>query len=249
MKKLIRNPFFIVAVLVILFAITALIIYLATKKKSPIVATTTPTLSDASSPPITTTSGTPKPPVLTTADREIIMLSSPYQKSSKIRRLQKALNDRGHDLTVDGVYGNLTHQAALSSYPNFLSDNQISPEELTIILDTSSQYDSATSWIRPAISKTGESIASIVTNTPVDPNYNAAADAQTIKDAFSWFNDDEEAVKKVFYRLTKSQIASLLVYFQAQYKESMDDFLKGSLLSGLSDTEYDEVLSIVRSRV
>lgn len=93
------------------------------------------------------------------------------------------------------------------------------------------------------------SIASILRSVPPDLSYDASQDAQSIQASLSWFNDDEEAIKKVLYRLNKAQIAQLLVSFQSLYFKSLDDFLKGGLLWGLDDREYDELLSIVRSRV
>jgi len=249
--KLVKNPFFITAILVVLFGITALIIYLMSKKKQSIPSADAPN-ADTRNPILgqsgANTTTTSAPSTLSPVDREIIALSSPYQKSSKIKKLQKALNNQGYKLTLDSVYGQITHNAAVEAYPNFLSDGQISSDELAIMLDTAEEYNSYTSWTRPAISKTGETIASIVGYVAADTSYEATADAQSIKEAFSWFNDDEAAIEKVLYRLSKPQIAQLLLTFQANYNQALDDFLTGGLLTGLNDTEYDKVLSIVRSR-
>ena len=239
MKKLIRNPFFIAAILLTLVGIITLVIYLTKKNKKQLKQ---PIPTDSSG-----AINNPVPSVKVPQD-ESIQLTTPFQRSSKIKKLQKGLNKRGYNLVEDGIYGELTHKAALNAYPNFLSDGQISPDELITILDAASEYNSSFAWTRPAISKTGESIASIIGGISMDLSYEATKDAKLIHDSLSWFNDDEQAIKKVLYRLSKAQIAQLLVSFQALYGQSLDDYLKGGLLWGLDDTEYDQVLAIVRAR-
>lgn len=251
MKKLIRNPFFIAAILITLAGIAALIMYLVNKQRKALPqassAADTATASPQDQSGGNTSSNTPMantPP----ADQQIIRLSNPYQRSNKIKKLQKAINKKGYNLLEDGIYGELTHGAAQEVYPNFLSDGQIASDELVLMLDAASNYDSSFSWTRPAISKTGESIASIVQYTSPDASYDGPADAKRIQSALSWFNDDEELIKEILYRLSKAQIAQLLASFQSLYNQSLDDYLKGGLLWGLDDNEYDEVLAIVRSR-
>ena len=251
MKKLLRNPFFIAAILITFAGITALIIYLVKKQQKALPANplqgskqpngqTSQHEQNASAPPLAETNPA--------AAQETIRLSKPYQRSAKIKKLQKSLNKKGYELTEDGIYGEFTYAAALEAYPNFLSDGQIDPDELLAILDAASDYNSSFAWTRPAISKTGESIASIVQSIGIDSSYDATTDAQTINESLSWWNDDEQAIKEVLYRLSKAQIATLLVTFQSHYNQSLDDYLKGGLLWGLDDVQYDDVLSIVRSR-
>lgn len=252
MKKLIKNPFFIAAISITVIGIIALVIYLVKKKKNPQLPNAILNTNSNSSQQLPANNGGTTQPISTdavkVANNEVIRLTTPYQRSSKIKRLQKGLNKRGYHLAEDGIYGEKTHEAAMGEYPNFLSDGQIAPNELIVMLDAASAYDSTFAWTRPAISKTGESIASIIQGSSMDLNYDGTTDAQLIQDALSFWNDDEEAIKKVFYRLTKSQIAQLLVSFQSLYGQPLDEYLKGGLLWGLDDTEYDEILSIVRSR-
>lgn len=252
MKKMIKNPFFIAAILITLVGIIALVIYLVKKKKQPQLPKTTLSANPTTTQQVTTNNGNTNQPTSTEsvkiANGEIIRLTTPYQRSNKIKKLQKGLNKRGYKLVEDGIYGQNTHQAAMGEYPNFLSDGQIAPDELIVMLDAASEYNSIFAWTRPAISKTGESISSIIKGSSIDHSYDATQDAKLIHESLSWFNDDEEAIKKMFYRLSKAQIAKLLLTFQSLYDQSLDDYLKGGLLWGLDDTQYDEVLSIVGSR-